>query len=173
MNAQPAREGKGAQGVGTGGKARRERVEEVSRGVMGGRREWRARRGRSLTVTLVKAFKKGEVLSLTSAAPAGTAVASADVCLVKILVGPGNPGPAGAPSTSSGIGIEVWLPAHANWSERYTAFGGGGPAGGPDITSLTAMLKYVSGRQHGQLHLRVKTLSRPRSGRYAASLSTA
>ena len=38
----------------------------------------------------------------------------------------GNPGPAGAPSTSAGIGIEVWLPAKAAWNNRIHALGGGG-----------------------------------------------
>ncbi len=50
--------------------------------------------------------------------------------MVKLLVGPGNPGPAGLPSTSAGIGIEVWLPARANWNKRIHAIGGGGWAGG-------------------------------------------
>jgi len=95
--------------------------------------------GAGATVTLVKAFKKGDGLSLLSVPPAGAPKASADVCLVKILVGPGNPGPTGAPSTSSGIGIEVWLPAPANWNERYQAVGGGGYEGGPSVTSLTAI----------------------------------
>ena len=31
------------------------------------------------------------------------------------------------------------MPAPANWNERYQAFGGGGMAGGPDITSLSAI----------------------------------
>ena len=63
------------------------------------------------TVLLVKAFNKGDALALsgTPATPAPP-VAANDVCVVKLLVGPGNPGPAGLPSTSAGIGIEVWLP---------------------------------------------------------------
>ena len=54
------------------------------------------------TVTLVKAFKKGDPLAL-SATPATPPppVALNDLCLVKLTIGPGNPGPAGAPSTSS------------------------------------------------------------------------
>jgi len=91
------------------------------------------------TVLLVKAFKKGESLALsgTPATPAPP-VAASDVCVVKLLVGPGNPGPAGAPSTSAGIGIEVWLPTRANWNRRIHVMGGGGWAGGVQ-TSLTLL----------------------------------
>jgi feruloyl esterase len=90
------------------------------------------------TVLLVKAFKKGDplVLSATPASPPPTALE--DLCLVKLNVGPGNPGPAGAPSTSAGIGIEVWLPTPANWSGRIYSQGNGGWAGGieGDITRI-------------------------------------
>ena len=67
------------------------------------------------TINLVKAFKKGDSLAL-SATPASPAppVAINDMCLVKMTIGPGNPGPASAPSTSSGIHIEMWLPSPAN-----------------------------------------------------------
>lgn len=44
--------------------------------------------------------------------------------MVKLNVGPGNPGPARAPSSSAGIGMEIWLPA--NWTGRIHEFGGGG-----------------------------------------------
>src|SRR2546425_9408510 len=72
----------------------------------------------SLTsVLLVRAFKKGDALTLTTPTPS-TPVAANDVCVVKLLVGPGNPGAVGAPSTSPGIGIEVWLPARENWNHR-------------------------------------------------------
>ena len=83
------------------------------------------------TVLLVKAFNKGDALALpgTPATPAPP-VAANDVCVVKLLVGPGNPGPAGLPSTSAGIGIEGWLPAPANWNQRIHVIGGGGWAGG-------------------------------------------
>ena len=88
------------------------------------------------TVLFVQAFKKGDVLRLsgTPATPAPPAAAN-DVCVVKLLVGPGNSGPAGAPSTSPGIGIEVWLPTPANWNHRVHVAGGGGWAGG-NQTSL-------------------------------------
>jgi feruloyl esterase len=49
-----------------------------------------------------------------------------DVCVVKLNVGHRNPGPAGAPSTSPGIGIEVWLPSASNWNNRIHVMGGGG-----------------------------------------------
>lgn len=82
-------------------------------------------------VMLVKAFKQGESLALsdTPASPAPP-VAVSDLCLVKLLVVPGNPGTTGAPSTSAGIGIEVWLPAPSAWNERIRNLGGGGWAGG-------------------------------------------
>lgn len=91
------------------------------------------------TVVLVKAYKKGDPLALsgTPATPAPP-VAAHDVCVVKLLVGPGNPGPAGLPSTSPGIGIEVWLPSSAMWNKRIHVVGGGGWAGGvhADLTRL-------------------------------------
>lgn len=80
------------------------------------------------TVTLVKAFKKGDDINLSGTASGVTA--ANDLCMVKLNVGPGNPGPAGAPSTSPGIGIEVWLPSPANWNKRVHVVGGGGWAGG-------------------------------------------
>src|SRR5467141_1874909 len=43
------------------------------------------------TVTLVKAFKAGDPLLLSGAPTASTPIASKDVCLVKLNVGPGNP----------------------------------------------------------------------------------
>lgn len=82
------------------------------------------------TVLAVKPFKKGEALLLAGTATATTPLATNDVCLVKLNVGPGNPGPAGAPSTSPGIGIEIWLPTAANWNNRIRVKGGGGWAGG-------------------------------------------
>ena len=82
-------------------------------------------------VVLVKPFKAGDALALpdTPASPPPP-VAASDLCLVKMVVGPGNAGTAGAPSTSAGIGIEVWLPAPAEWNERIRNLGGGGWAGG-------------------------------------------
>jgi feruloyl esterase len=80
-------------------------------------------------VLLVKAYKKGDPLLVSGIATAATPAAGNDVCVVKLLVGPGNPGPAGAPSTSPGIGIEIWLPSAVNWNNRIHVKGGGGWAG--------------------------------------------
>ncbi|MBL4827325.1 MAG: tannase/feruloyl esterase family alpha/beta hydrolase [Spongiibacteraceae bacterium] len=89
------------------------------------------------TIILVKAFSQGDSLALadTPANPPPP-VASMDLCLVKMIVGPGNPGTVGAPSTSVGIGIEVWLPTNAEWNQRIRNVGGGGWAGG-NHTSAT------------------------------------
>src|SRR5215208_5785739 len=81
-------------------------------------------------VLLVKSFPKGAPLLLAGAPTAAAPVAQNDLCLVKLNVGPGNPGPPDAPSTSPGIGIEVWLPSAANWNERIHINGGSGWAGG-------------------------------------------
>ena len=89
------------------------------------------------TVLLVRAFKKNDPLTLGTPT-ATTPTAANDVCMVKLLVGPGNPGPVGAPSTSPGIGIELWLPTPANWNHRIHVAGGGGWAGG-NQTSLTLL----------------------------------
>jgi feruloyl esterase len=86
------------------------------------------------TVTLVRQFKKGDHLNLNGT-PSGN-TAAGDLCLVKLNVGPGNPGPADAPSTSPGIGIEVWLPAKAAWNNRLHVLGGGGFVGDPSISAL-------------------------------------
>lgn len=88
------------------------------------------------SVLLVKLFKQGDPLILSGTATASTPTAGAETCLVKLLVGPGNPGPADAPSTSAGIGIEVWLPSASSWNERIRIYGNGGYAGS-DETSLT------------------------------------
>ena len=51
---------------------------------------------------------------------------------MKLLVGPGATAEKDktARSYSEGIGIEVWLPTHANWNERIRNYGGGGWVGG-------------------------------------------
>lgn len=90
------------------------------------------------SVLLVKAFKKGEPLVLSETPTPTTGRAENDLCLVKLLVGPGNPGPAGAPSTSAGIGIEVWLPTPSNWNKRLRMVGGAG-WGGSMEASTTAL----------------------------------
>lgn len=93
------------------------------------------------TVLLVKAFKKGDPLMLSGTATAQTPAAANDLCVVKLNVRPGSPGPAGAPSTSPGIGIEIWLPSPANWNQRLHVLGGGGWAGGVEgsITQLAGL----------------------------------
>lgn len=92
------------------------------------------------TVTLVKAFKKGDPLALsgTAALPAAP-IATEDVCLVKINIGPGNPGPSGALSTSAGIGIEAWLPSPAKWNKRLHLLALGGFGGNAGISSTTVI----------------------------------
>lgn len=103
------------------------------------------------SVVRVKAFRKGDELRLENSpaavAPAMPVTAPADICLVKLVVGPGKAGPAGAPSTSAGIGIEVWLPpasaadaTQTAWNEIVRAYGSGGWAGGShaDSTQLSS-----------------------------------
>lgn len=102
----------------------------------------------SLTqVLLVKPFKAGDPLLLSGASTATTPTATSDVCVVKLLVGPGNPGPAGAPSTSSGIGIEIWLPSEGKWNHRIHVKGGGGWAGG--VQASTTALAGTTGGSSG------------------------
>ena len=87
------------------------------------------------TVTVVRQFHKGDDLNLDGKA-SGT-VAASDVCMVKLNVGPGHAGPADAPSTSPGIGIEVWLPSQAAWNNRIRVLGGGGFVGDAGIGAKT------------------------------------
>ncbi|WP_065750486.1 tannase/feruloyl esterase family alpha/beta hydrolase [Bradyrhizobium paxllaeri] len=81
-------------------------------------------------VVAVRLVKKGEELKAPDAPQPVTA--AADLCLVKLLVGCGATAEKGkkARSYSEGIGIEVWLPTHANWNERIRNYGGGGWVGG-------------------------------------------
>ena len=84
------------------------------------------------TVMAVQSLKKGDKVYV---ADSGSPVTlAADICLVKLQVGPGNPGPADARSTSTGIGIEVWLPTQAQWNQRIRNYGGGGYVGGGHLT---------------------------------------
>ncbi len=82
------------------------------------------------TVVAVRMIRKGEDVIAPDAPRPITA--AADLCLVKLLVGPGFTAEKDktARSYSEGIGIEVWLPAHANWNERIRNYGGGGWVGG-------------------------------------------
>lgn len=83
-------------------------------------------------VVLVRQFRAGEPLALSEPVSERTPRARQDLCMVKLVVGPGNAGPEGAPSTSPGIGIEVWLPSPENWTGRIHNRGGGGWVGGAD-----------------------------------------
>ena len=80
------------------------------------------------TVVSVKPMRQGDKVFVSDSASPVTL--AADLCLVKLKVGPGNPGPADARSTSAGIGIEVWLPSPAGWNQRIRNYGGGGYVGG-------------------------------------------
>ena len=70
------------------------------------------------TVVAVRRVKQGEELLAPDAPKPVTA--AADLCLVKLLVGPGVTAEKdnSARSFSAGIGIKVWLPTQANWNER-------------------------------------------------------
>ena len=48
---------------------------------------------------LVKQFDAGAPLVISETPGPTTPVAAVDICMVNLLVGPGNPGPANAPST--------------------------------------------------------------------------
>ena len=82
------------------------------------------------SVVAVRLVRKGEDLLAPDAPKPVTA--AADLCLVKLLVGPGVTAEKdkAARSYSEGIGIEVWLPTQANWNERIRNYGGGGWVGG-------------------------------------------
>lgn len=82
------------------------------------------------TVLLVKAYRPGDRLTLEESGSDAAPVSTAELCLVKLNVGPGHPGPEGAPSTSPGIGMEIWLPSASQWNGRMRAQGGGGFQGG-------------------------------------------
>ena len=96
-------------------------------------------------VVLVRPFKKGAPISITEPVTPITPTAAADLCLVKLVVGPGNPGPSGAPSTSPGIGIEVWLPSPKDWNGRIHNIGGrGGYDGGEHASATTIGWPYAA-----------------------------
>lgn len=78
-------------------------------------------------ITSVTPYVSGEAL------PGTDLSAPVNLCLVEVKVGPGNVGPDAAPSTSEGIGIEVWLPEKGQWNGRFQAVGGGGWVGGENV----------------------------------------
>lgn len=86
-------------------------------------------------VVLVRAYRQGDNLALSGTT--GTPpTAAADLCLVKMVVGPGfADASASAPSSSSGIGIEVWLPTPTAWNSKIHNLGGGGWAGGTQAST--------------------------------------
>jgi len=97
------------------------------------------------SVILVKVFRKGEPLVMAEPVTAQTPTAANDLCLVKLNVGPGNPGPEGAPSSSPGIGIEIWLPAPGRWNERIHNIGGlGGYDGGTHGSATQVCWPYAA-----------------------------
>ena len=111
------------------------------------------------SVVAVRSITKGTALvAVDSQTPI---VAATDMCLVKLLVGPGATAERdrAAKSYSDGIGIEVWLPAHAAWNERIRNYGGGGWVGGghrdPDQIGskvpaiVNANMGYVSATHDG------------------------
>ena len=68
----------------------------------------------------------------------------ANLCHVKLLVGPGNGGPEGAVSTTKGIGIEIWLPEKAVWNHTIHAIGGAGWQNGTEET-VTDKISSMTG----------------------------
>ncbi|HKQ83078.1 MAG TPA: tannase/feruloyl esterase family alpha/beta hydrolase [Steroidobacteraceae bacterium] len=109
--------------------------QKTSKGIACNEIQARFRPDANTRLTLVRAFRKGEDLNLDGK-PTGNA-SPGDVCMVKMIVGPGNPGPKGAPSTSEGIAIEIWLPSQEQWNNRIHAWGTGGFSGPWQISSLT------------------------------------
>ena len=110
-------------------------------------------------VVEVRPIAKGtQLVAVDSSSPITTAT---DMCLVKLLVGPGVAAEQDktAKSYSEGIGIEVWLPAHDAWNERIRNYGGGGWVGGghryPGQTGskvpaiVNANMGYASGTHDG------------------------
>ncbi len=85
------------------------------------------------SVLAVYSYKQGDKVFVSDSGSPVTL--AADLCMVKLGVGPGNPGPADARSTSAGIGLEVWLPSHANWNQRIRNYGGGGYVGGNHLVA--------------------------------------
>jgi feruloyl esterase len=82
------------------------------------------------TVVAVRRIAKGtQLVAVDSAQPI---TAARDMCLVKLLVGPGVTAEKdrSARSFSEGIGLEIWLPEQAEWNERIRNYGGGGWVGG-------------------------------------------
>ncbi|RCW68657.1 tannase/feruloyl esterase family alpha/beta hydrolase [Pseudorhodoferax soli] len=90
----------------------------------------------SVSVLEVKDYKAGDALPNAAAEvafnPTLSQTAVADLCFVKLVVGPAHAGPADAPSTSAGVGIEIWLPTKEHWNGRFHGMGSGNWGGGND-----------------------------------------
>ncbi|ACS86086.1 tannase/feruloyl esterase family alpha/beta hydrolase [Musicola paradisiaca] len=114
------------------------------------------------SVITVKSFKQGETLKLDQSSatalpdintPAAQTYppAPVDVCLVKLVIGPGMPGDKAAPSTSAGMGIEIWLPQPQRWNQIIRAMGSGGWAGGvhADPAQIGTRPQYIPAIEQG------------------------
>lgn len=100
-------------------------------------------------VIAVKQYKAGEAFPNATIEsqyydPTATKF-KADLCLVKLRVGPPTIGPADAPSTSAGIGIEVWLPAKDVWNQRAMGIGGTGWTGSEELDPTKISSNGTSG----------------------------
>jgi len=91
------------------------------------------------SIVFAQHFAAGQTLGLASNDLAALPPLDSPVCLVKLLVGPGSPGPEDAPSTAHGVGVEVLLPDPDLWNHRYLGFGQGGFAGGSSFSSIDAI----------------------------------
>lgn len=111
------------------------------------------------TVVAVRRVAKGEqIVAVDSPQPVTAAL---DMCLVKLLVGPGATAEKdrSARSYTEGIGMEVWLPDPAAWNDRIRNYGGGGWVGGghryPDKIGskvpalVNANMGYATGTHDG------------------------
>ncbi|MFZ4834297.1 tannase/feruloyl esterase family alpha/beta hydrolase [Rouxiella sp. Mn2063] len=67
-----------------------------------------------------------------------------DLCLLKIILGPGAPGDKNMPSTSTGIGVEIWLPVPDEWNQRYIGVGQDGFAGGIEVKAADIVSEFGS-----------------------------
>ncbi|WP_342629352.1 tannase/feruloyl esterase family alpha/beta hydrolase [Nguyenibacter vanlangensis] len=95
--------------------------------------------GNAYTVTKAYFGNRNAPIKVRPAQENASATASFDVsvnrpmCLLKVMVGPGADNGPNQPSTSRGIGLEVWVPAPDNWNARYLGVGEGGYAGIPSV----------------------------------------
>ena len=122
------------------------------------------------TVTLVRPFAKGDPLVLSEPATDQSPRAPDDLLLVKLIVGPGNPGPADALSTSPGIGIEIWLPRAERWDGRIHTIGGlGGFDGGEhaSVAHIGWFYAALTASAEGSVSASTDSGHAPRNGAWA------